>query len=298
MNYQDILDAFISYHRIMCHTEKTIKNYIDLLNTFDNVVEPEDYCKLTFKDINKYQQYIANKNLSSASVGSYFRHLKAFLRWLEEYDYSETKGLYNKIKIPKMPKKNVKIYTDEEIRLIYKAIETESDWLTLRNKLIISFMLDCGLRQNEVCGVYLWDLDFVRCTLNVHGKGNKDRLVPIGNITMECLHKYLAICPYKNDFLLCNRRGKKLTCNSVKLFASKLQKKLGFEFSSHKLRHNFATNYLLDSYYQNGMYDTYSLMILLGHENIKTTDRYVHYVQQQIATNRKISHLDKVLENI
>ncbi len=294
MVYLEIVDCFVAYHKSVCHTEKTISNYLYLLKMFDSVVKPADYCNLCYSDIVTFQKYIDNRGLSISTVGNYFRHLKSFVHWLEEYDYLKEKGLYRKIKLPRMPKKNIKIYSDIEIKQIYECVHTESNWLTVRNKLIISLMLDSGLRQNEVCMIKNLDIDFVNEMINVHGKGNKDRFVPIGKHTLRYMKEYSLICPFDNEYLLVNRRGDRLTNNAVKLFVSKIKDCLGFEFSSHKLRHNFATNYLLDHYEKYGYFDTYTLMILLGHEDIVTTDRYVHFVKQYIATRRRVSHLDKV----
>ena len=85
-----------------------------------------------------------------------------------------------------------------------------------------------------------------------------------------------------------------LTPDSVKHLISKIGKCLPFPFSSHKLRHNFATNYCLDQYEKHGQIDVYSLMILMGHEDVKTTERYLHFAKQIIASRQHISHLDAI----
>lgn len=76
---------------------------------------------------------------------------------------------------------------------------------------------------------------------------------------------------------------------------TKLSKKLPFDISSHKLRHNYATNYCLDQYGRNGQIDIYQLMYLLGHEEVKTTSRYLHFAYEYIATMNSISHVDHVM---
>lgn len=91
-----------------------------------------------------------------------------------------------------------------------------------------------------------------------------------------------------------SRTGKELTCNAVKHMMFSIQRKLPFEFSSHKLRHNFATNYCIDQYEKTGQIDIYKLMLLMGHEDIETTRVYLHHANQIIASKMNISHLDKV----
>ena len=81
---------------------------------------------------------------------------------------------------------------------------------------------------------------------------------------------------------------------AIKFLMQKISNDLDFTFSSHKLRHNFATNYCLDEYEKRGVVDIYKLMVLLGHEDIKTTRRYLYLANQIIASNSNVSHLDKI----
>jgi len=168
-----------------------------------------------------------------------------------------------------------------------------------RNRCIIALMLDSGLRLNEVCAISLSDYDFRQNLLIVHGKGSKERLVPVGQFTRYYMKKYLAALPgyissQKPSALFVNRDGTRITRNTVKLLVQKLSNRLPFEFSSHKLRHNFATNYCIDEYTRHGQVDIYKLMILLGHEDIKTTRRYLHLANQIIVSKSNVSHLDRV----
>ena len=84
----------------------------------------------------------------------------------------------------------------------------------------------------------------------------------------------------------------------VKNFMWNLAQKLPFEFSSHKLRHNFATNYCIDQYEKHGFVDIYKLMILTGHEDVKTTNRYLHIANQIIVSRESVSHIDKIFQEL
>ncbi|SCJ52414.1 Tyrosine recombinase XerC [uncultured Eubacterium sp.] len=296
MDFEKYVALFLEYQKAMFHTEKTIQSYKEVLHGFVGFLQSNGIdvlCRNVFID---YQLFLGKKGLRSASVASYLRHIKAFVHWMGENAYLDDSDLYKVIKMPKQVKKNVKIYTDEEIAEIYSAVSSSSKWITVRDKAIISLMYDSGLRQAEVCKVSMADFDTSRCILHVHGKGNKDRIVPIGEMTKRYVMEYLELCPHDSSMLLVDRHGSPLTPNAVKLFVGKMKKKLNFEFSSHKLRHNFATNYLIDQYEEYGYFDTYSLMILLGHEEISTTDRYLHLAKQYIATNQRTSHLDRVFQ--
>lgn len=248
---------------------------------------------LTRQHYNDYILELSEKKLSRATLASYIRQIKVFLKWIEEEFEFSLKT--EKLRIPKAYKKVVHIYTDEELRTIFQAVETESEWLTARNKAMISLMLDSGLRQNEVCTLQANDISWERGTVKVLGKGNKERIVPIGNLSKHYMRQYSQLCPYESNNFFIGRRGKNVTCDSVKHMMNKLSKKLPFEFSSHKLRHNFATNYCLDQYERFGQVDLYKLMILMGHEDVETTRIYLHHANQIIASMSTISHLDKVM---
>lgn len=131
--------------------------------------------------------------------------------------------------------------------------------------------------------------------MTVHGKGNKERIVPMGILTQKYLQKYLELCPYESKYFFVGSTGEPLSCNAVKLFVSRLADNLPFELSSHKLRHNFATNYCIDQYRQFSQVDIYHLMYLMGHEDIATTKRYLHIAYEIIASEGCISHLDMVM---
>lgn len=106
---------------------------------------------------------------------------------------------------------------------------------------------------------------------------------------------YLEQCPHKSKQLFVGFHGSGITTNALKQMATKMAQQLPFEFSCHKLRHNFATNYCLDQYEQYGRIDVYSLMAIMGHANIHTTERYMHIATQILASRQHISHLDRIM---
>lgn len=294
MTLQDVLEEFILSRKLEGCTDKTIGCYQSFCMPFVAYIGSDfDIFNLNRTMVNSYIQTLYNRSLSRASISTYVRHIKIFLAWIEE-EYNVSFQC-EKIKVPKMPKKVLHIYTDDEIRLIFDSVVAENDWLVARNRCIIAFMLDSGLRQNEVCTLQRIDVNYQSHTLKVHGKGNKERVVPFGKISQHYLQVYTSLCPYMSDNVFVSRHGGDITTNTVKLFVQKMARTLPFPFSSHKLRHNFATNYCINQLELRGQVDIYSLMILMGHENVKTTERYLHFAHQIIASKNAISHLDKVL---
>lgn len=293
MTVQETFDNFIFSRQLADLSEKTIYDYRQFVTPFVTAVTPYmDFQKLTQEDINRYLQELVKKPISKATKATYIRHVKVYLRWCE----NEYGSRYHskQIRVPKSPKKSVKIYSETDVREIFGSIHAETPWLTYRNKCIVALMYDSGLRQSEVCSLLRCKITFSENRMIVHGKGDKERTVPLGRLTQHFMRLYMETCPYEDDRLFVNRRGEPLSCNAVKLFMAKLADMLPFELSSHKLRHNFATNYCLDQYDKYGQVDVYRLRYLMGHEDIETTERYLHFAMEIIASRNAISHLDSI----
>lgn len=294
MTLQETFDNFILSRRLADLSPKTISDYQQFVAPFVRSVGPgKSFEEVTQQDIQGYLSALLSKPLSKATRSTYIRHVKIFLRWAEnEYcaGYSS-----RTVKVPKTPKCNVRIYSDQEVKLIFASIHAETPWLTLRNKCIVALMYDSGLRQSEVCTLRKSKISYSDNRMTVTGKGSKDRTVPLGQLTRYFLQEYLSSCPFSDEAVFLNRRGQPLTCNAVKLFISRLADSLPFELSSHKLRHNFATNYCIDQYRAYGQVDIYRLMYLMGHEDVSTTRRYLHFANEILASQGCISHLDGIL---
>lgn len=296
MTIANALDDFLLQKRLAGLESGSIKNYYATLSLVleylgnDLALEDVTYDKITHYILDLYK-----RPLSKATYASYIRNLRIFLRWV----YTEYTLPFNpdKIKIPKSPKKNVHIYTDSEIKYIFSLVATSVPWITARNQAIIALMLDSGLRQCEITSLLNSSIDRERYVMKITGKGSKDRIVPLGKMSLLFIDRYLEICPFKDsDFVFVDRRGRQLSTNAIRLFVYRLERQLPFQFSSHKLRHNFATNYCIDHVEKTGKSDVYDLSILMGHESIETTKKYEHFAHEIIAATNNISHLDCVYD--
>ena len=294
MRLNDAFNAFLRQKQLQNCTDKTIKNYKNVLTPFlAFFVTNCDVTALTLEVVEDYILIFRSRRLAPATIASYIRHIKAFLFFLQKkYGLSFSPS---EIKVPKAPTGAYYIYNSEEIALIFQRAVLSEKWLTVRNQAVITLMLDSGLRQGEVCGL-LWEwVDFEKKRIKVYGKGRKERIVPLGRMSAHFLQEYRRLCPFLDTtYVFSERRGGQLTNNTVKQFIQKLKKKLPFPFYSHLLRHNFATNWCLDQYEIKGQIDIYALKAILGHEDIKTTSRYLHYAESLLAVQHSISHLDRV----
>jgi len=298
MNLQDVFEEFILQKRLAGLSDATISDYNNIVKIFlDYVGRFLELENVTQKRVNAFILDLYERPLSKSTVITYIRNTRIFLRWVhQEYGLSFNPA---KIKVPKSPKKLVHIYTDDEIRLIFDCCKVSIPWISARNKAMLALMLDSGLRQSEVCNLLYSGLDRERKVLQVTGKGAKDRLVPIGYVSFALLDNYLFQCPYKDSkYVFLNRNGSVVTCNAVRLFVNRLKKRLPFELSSHKLRHNFATNYCKDNILKFGNSNVFDLSIIMGHESVETTKRYEHFAHEIIALENRSSHLDSCVYKV
>ena len=294
MDFISAKREFLNYEKMIGSQPKTIKHYSDVIDSFLQVCGYSD-SDLTLQEVYRFVEYMDSKGLSVATKANYLRHIKVFYHFLCNSSLIAEKTLWRDIRVPKDSKKIVQIYDEMEISDIYNACFAVPRWLSVRNSCIISFMYDCGLRQEEVIKLTLSDVS--GNSIVVHGKGRKDRVVPKGRKLQLDLDRWLLERMYLSadtDSLFVGRTKQPISINTIKMFFQKISKEVGYPVSSHRLRHNFATNFLLDSYDKNGWFDSYSLMTLMGHEDIKTTERYLHYCQQIVACRNAHSHLDKI----
>ncbi len=294
MTVKETYDNFILSRQLADLSPKSISDYEQFVSPFVLFLGPDKpFVDIKQSDIQQYLSILLNRPLSNSTRATYIRHVKVYLRWAENEYGASYKA--RSVKVPKSPKRNVRIYTDAEVKQIFSHIRADTYWVELRNKSIIALMYDSGLRQAEVCGLLKTNISYSENLITVRGKGDKERTVPLGKLARYFLQQYLSHCPYDSEYVFMGLYGDPLTCNAVKLFVSRLATALPFELSSHKLRHNFATNYCLDQYAANGQVDIYRLMYLMGHEDISTTKRYLHMANEILASRGCISHLDNII---
>lgn len=295
MTIQQAFEKFILSRKLADLSKKTVSNYMCFVQPFVSYITPDSFInELTDDTINGYIETLIDKELSKSTRVTYIRHLKVFLQWVQDR-YLVAYDAKN-IRVPKSPKKNVKIYSPEEVQQIFDAVTAESEWIVLRNCCIVALMYDSGLRLHEVSTLKRADVSLSGSRLTVTGKGSKQRTVPLGGFAASYLKQYWEVCPYKSKYVFVCRYGEPLTDNAVRQFMQKLADELPFELSAHRLRHNFATNYCLDQYEKNGQIDVFRLMILMGHEDLETTKRYLHLAYEIIGACNAVSHLDKIKE--
>ena len=214
------------------------------------------------------------KGLSGHSINCYLRSIRAFWSWLVSEAIVESSP-FAKIKLPKAPRKVIPTFSEAQIDQLLSAIDVATPE-GYRDQAIILTLLDTGLRVSELTGITLDDLQLEEGTIKVMSKGNKERVVPMGEKVQRALWHYLSrYRPQpeqpKCKLLFLTRVGMPLTKDRIeKIMASYGRKAAlsGVRCSPHTLRHTAAISFL-----RNGG-NVFSLQRLRGHSSLEMTRRY------------------------
>ena len=229
------------------------------------------------KHLQEFLKYIADLGLNAGSQARIISGLRQFFKYclLEQISQNDPTVL---LEAPKIKRSLPDVLSYNEIESMLAAIDLSKPEGG-RNKAILEVMYSCGLRVSEVVQLkisqmYL-DVGFIRVT----GKGDKERLVPIGksatryiNLYRENIRVHLPVKKGKEDFLFLNRRGYPLTRVMIFMIIKDLARKAGItkNISPHTFRHSFATHLV------EGGADLRAVQEMLGHESITTTEIYTH----------------------
>ena len=233
--------------------------------------------------------------LSGHTVNGYMRALQAFWSWLKREDLIDANP-FTKLKIPRAPQKVIPIFTDEQLRRLFAAIDTRTP-VGFRNYTIILTLLDTGIRCSELTSLRVGDVNLESRLLKVWGKGGKERLVPIGAKVQKALWKYLARyrpepATARYDEVFLTRDGRPLTKDRVEAIVESYGKRAGIaglRLSPHTFRHTMAVTFL-----RNGG-DVFSLQRILGHSQLEVLRGYVNLAQSDISrVHRRNSPADNL----
>lgn len=302
MNWQSYIKSYQSYLKIERGLSKnTIDNYsfdIERLCAFlsqnDIQVSP-----LVIKE-ETLQQFIygVSKEVNPRSQARIISGLKSFFSYLIFEDFRNENPL-ELIESPKTGRKLPDTLAIEEIDALISAIDLSSNEGE-RNRAILETLYGCGLRVSELVALKISDLFFEEGFIKITGKGNKQRFVPVGDLTQKYMEIYkntarihLNIQKGFEDTLFLNRRGKQLTRAMIFTIIKDLAVKIDLNknISPHTLRHSFATHLL-----ENGA-DLRSIQLMLGHESITTTEIYVHLDRKYLTEVINAFHPRKELNS-
>lgn len=288
MNWNSYIKSYQSYMRIERGLSKnTIDNYtfdIERLCLFlqENNL---DYSPLKIsEEIIQQFVYSVSKEVNARSQARIISGLKSFFSYLIFEDY-RTDSPMELIEAPRLGRKLPDTLSVDDIDNLIAAIDLSKPEGE-RNRAILETLYGCGLRVSELVNLKISDLFFEEGFIKITGKGNKQRFVPISDITQkyillyrDAIRNHLTIVKGHEDTLFLNRRGRQLTRAMIFTIIKDLAVKISLNkaISPHTFRHSFATHLL-----ENGA-DLRAIQLMLGHESITTTEIYVHLDRKHLT---------------
>ena len=286
------ISDFDYYLQSMRKSKNTISAYISDLNQYAEFLHRYEHIdevdQIERENIIKYIDSLKRKNLSKQSIARKIIAIKDFHKYLSEEN--NIKNPAEMIDAPKTDKALPVVLTVDEVEAMINSIDGD-DPISLRNKAMIELLYGCGLRISELLSLKITDIHLKEAYLVIIGKGNKERMVPVGEMAILAVRRYvdkgwLDLTPKNGNLLFYNYQKKPLSRQSVFKYIKKLAEDNGItkEISPHTLRHSYATHLL------EGGTDLRVVQELLGHEDIATTQIYTHIDKSKLKAIYDHSH--------
>ncbi len=294
----ELIHEFLFDCKVRELSDLTVHNYEKQLNKFRHFVR-ENFEVILFEDLKPYhvKQYISSlqeRECKPAYINDLLKAVKCMCTYAQREGYSD-EILTKRVRNVKQPKVLIHTFNSKEILRMIKYFNG-SDYISIRNRMILMIFFDTGIRLSELTNMKLdqiQDSYFV-----IYGKGRKERVVPKNPAVGKFLYKYLTArekyfmarnC--EDEYVFLSKNGKRLNNEAIRVFMKEAADAVGVNpnvrVSPHTCRHTFAHQQL-----KNGL-DLYSLSRLLGHESVTVTQRYLESIEDtQILTSaRKTSVL-------
>lgn len=301
-----ILDQYINYMQIVLgRSELTVKEYrYDLikffrwlkqdrkLSTNDNIdsIDISDISsslidKITTDDLLAYLIWLnQERKLTNTSRARKVAALRSFFKYVHSKKHIISSNPAYDLEVPKKPHRNPKHLTLEESKKLLMVAHNSTTLSNERDYCMLTLFLNCGMRLNELRNIDIQDIR--ETTLQVVGKGDKERTVYLNNACLEAIDNWLKVRsnlklkPEGRNALFVSKRGTRISDDMIQIVVKRLLGQAGIDtrvFSVHKLRHTAAT-----LMYKYGQVDIRNLQKILGHASVSTTQIYTHVDEEQL----------------
>lgn len=311
-----IIREFLGYvGTIKGKSPKTVEEYYLDLRTFFRYIKQkrglvpptEDFEKIEISDVDleliktvtltqvfEYMNFLSSERHNGAATRSRkVSSLRSFFKYLTNKTGKLSVNPVEELETPKQKKALPKFLTLEQSLELLSKVEGKT---RERDYCILVLFLNCGMRLSELVGLNLNDVHFGSSTVNITGKGNKERIVYLNDACTDALKRYLAVRPKEGlvdrNALFISGQRKRISPKTVQFLVKKYLAQIdlpGPGYSVHKLRHTAAT-----LMYQQGHVDIRVLKDILGHENLGTTEIYTHLSNMQMEQAAQANPLSKV----
>jgi integrase/recombinase XerD len=282
----DLLDAYTDFmlsRQAMNCTPATLTFYQYTAGVFlvwceeQSIATPEE---VTARYIRQYLAMLADRGKKDTTIHAHARAIRTLLRFWYGENYIHTPV---KFEMPKLAKKRLPVLTEDQLQTLLKHCN-------VRDRAILLFLVDSGLRRAEVCALDWSDVDMQSGLVRVrHGKGRKDRSAVVGAKTRRALLAYRRTLANRDGALFQTQAGTRMRGNTLRSVIRRLAKQTGIEVTAHALRRTFVIMSL-----RNGM-DVLHLQAMLGHANLDMVYHYAQMVDDDLLqAHRKYSPIDNL----
>ncbi|MDU4789006.1 MAG: tyrosine-type recombinase/integrase [Clostridium sp.] len=259
--------------------EGTLKHYRESIKTLLKFI-PADTKIATF-DKNTLPNFIVKckteLDINSVTLHTYARDLKTFMYYFMRSDYMES----FKLQLPKVDKKNIETYTDEELKVLLKKPDIKKcSFVTYRSWVVINFILSTGARVNSLINIKVKDIDFNNEVVYINTtKNRRPLIIPMNTTIIQILREYLRLRKPEsdNDYLFCNVYGNKLTKGTLsQSIQSYHYNKAIVKTGLHRYRHTFAKKWIVSGG------SVVTLQKILGHSSLTITEGYINLLTEDL----------------
>lgn len=297
-----MLEKFLKKFFIHCYSmnlqPNTIISYeskLKIFNRYINNTNIQDISEITSETVREFLAFHKSR-VSKTTIKQYYVVLNIFFGFLKK-DKLITENIIDDISKPRVPKRDIRAFSNSEVNMILKYFDRNT-FNGFRNYAIMTTLFATGMRISELCNLQAVDIMFELNVINIIGKGDKQRKIPISETLRKILIKYFKM---RNEYVdekklfqsrhfFITRNATQMTRDNIEWLFIKIRQHYNLDterFSPHTFRHTFAKNYLL-----NGG-DIFSLQKMLGHSKIETTKKYITLNDKEIKMqNDRFNPLD------
>lgn len=290
-DFKGLFSDYLTHERQ--YSPETIKAYMADLENFQAFMKDagiDQLDQVAYRDIRIYLGNLQRDGLSRKSISRHLSSLRSAYKLLLDRELV-SENPFNYVKTAKTGLKLPDFFYESEIQTLFDSVQG-NDLIALRNRALLEFLYGTGARVSEVRDLAINQVDLTADMVLLHGKGNKDRYVPIGSFCHDALVDYLEngrsqlmakghFDDTEHVFVFVNYKGEQLTSQGIAYILDQIVKKSATTLSihPHKLRHSFATHLL-----NNGA-DIRTVQELLGHASLSTTQIYTHLSKEKLRDN-------------
>lgn len=280
-----VLEQFIEYLRVERHASpRTLDNYAHALNRFQQSRGREvDWFTQTADDFRLYLFECMKTDWARPTIRLHFAAMRSFYKFLTYRKGLEVNPLFE-VQLPKLEKKLPVVLSVKQVdQLLSLPFEIKQSkqapkWIPARDAAIMELFYSSGMRLQELTNIDVEDFDVFNETVRVFGKGNKERVCPLGSTAMKVIQRYRQEAQVSQGALFISKLKKRISARSIGSIIKKYldHSDIAINVSPHKLRHSFATHLL-----NNGA-DLRGVQSLLGHASLSTTQIYTHVTTERM----------------